>query len=386
LAGNLTFIPEFHDCQRLILPGAPAKYGPLAAVWVSDHLAQLTDSLTVLNPAGLWHHTHGDSGWIQADTGGLAGLIEPANPSELKALPFAIIHAWNEGYPYLAIQRGWNCLYLYPAVAGVGYGAVMVPVSDQMACYDPKTVASLEGHALFVSIQVSPGLTESAYPPVGRWDMDEGRHMQYIGLKCGAAWCEVTPTQSFASSPRYGTAAFAASSPLAIVASVKGWYDEQTLALPSKAGAGLQPAPFKGIVMPDPKLDVIVSFPSDQWVHAGWAAIESRDSTYESKLGLARGDLPPAARPRGGTDIWLCKGDGCEFGTDLKPSCTAPSGERVWFARFDNLVTKHSTYRCVRRTGHENQVGHVWGTARWRWEPNDETLWFRCENGCCTTK
>ena len=49
LAGGTTLIPEFHDCQRLLSP--EGGYGPLAGIWVSEHLENLVDSLARLGVA-----------------------------------------------------------------------------------------------------------------------------------------------------------------------------------------------------------------------------------------------------------------------------------------------------------------------------------------------
>jgi hypothetical protein len=385
LAGQTTFIPEFHDCQRLLDSQNFRSFGPLAAMWVSEHLAELADSLAVLNPRSLWARSSGDSGYV-VDTSGIQFTITPAEPTKVTALPFAVIHAWNQGYSPLKIQKGWNCLYLHPALTGLGYSARMVEVGDEKNCFDPAKVSMLGGEPLPVRVNpVAGGLEADDVPPVGRWDLDQSRHVHYIGLKCGAYWCEVANQSGFVSSPGYSTTsptAFAATRNDLRVHTVKGWYDEQYVALPAASG-GLTPAPFKAIVVPDAGLDGITLFTPDTWVRVGWAAVDQVSEHYKTKLNIAAGELPPNAEPQGGTDIWLCKGGNCDFGSQHSPVCATSAAQGPWYYRLVARGTADTMYTCARREAHNVRV---WGSARWRWIESDEKLWFRCENGCCTTQ
>jgi hypothetical protein len=393
LAGDETFIPEFHDCQRLMKPDKVHGFGALAAVWASDHLAMLVDSLQVLNPPGLWVYSTGDSGWRTCLNCGpelpSAATIRPADPARVRALPFAIIHAWNHGYPPLHIERGWNCLYLFQALSGAGFESRMVQVRDHRLCFDPQYVASLGGVALPVTRMPTPaGLVAADVPPVARWDTDFDRKIHYIGLKCGDAWCEVTDSRHYHPSAVYtagATGAPPSTTPIPTgdrVITVKGWYDEQLLAVRSGAGS-LIPATFRGIAVPDSGLDTAVFRPG-KWRRGGWAAIETASDEYRAKFNLARGKLPPSGRPEGGTEIWICMGNACPIPAGKDPGCAGNQGEEPWFFQMINLATQDTAYRCVTRRSHANQVPHVFGTARWAWVPGDEKLWFRCGDACCT--
>ena len=41
-----------------------------------------------------------------------------------------------------------------------------------------------------------------------------------------------------------------------------------------------------------------------------------------------------------------------------------------------------SAYRCVHRRIHSGE--EIPGAVRWRWKEDDETMWVRCPQGCCT--
>lgn len=392
LAGSLTFIPEFHDCQKLIVPvtGNPAKFGPLVAIWVSENLERLPDSLRELNPTNAWHRPNADSNWVVVDSTNLGASPQPADPTKLIALPFAVIHAWNEGYPLLQIPKGWSCLYLYPSLSGVGYGARLVQVAVDSACFEPRSLTRLDGVSLDVSVGVVTGLTKSDYPAVGRWDTDPRSNDVYIGMKCGAAWCEVSSARPHVTSERYSTAEANLGPTMdptnriqARILAVKGWYDEQRIAVRSATG-GLEPAAFRAIVVPDAGLDDLTFGSEGTWHRVGWAALETGSTEYEDKLNVAVGSLPPGGSPSGGTDYWLCKGSECTFPQNVtKPSCTFDPSEGPWYSRAVAVATGKEKYDCVVRHDHPT-VAKVWGTARWRWEDNDEKLWFRCNAGCCS--
>ena len=68
----------------------------------------------------------------------------------------------------------------------------------------------------------------------------------------------------------------------------------------------------------------------------------------------------------------------------ISVSGTATGGQRLW----GQMVRLE--YKCAYRTDHAgvkdlngNPVD-IPGTARWKWDEDDEKLWVRCPQGCCT--
>ena len=163
---------------------------------------------------------------------------------------------------------------------------------------------------------------------------------------------------------------------------VKGWYDEQRLAV-SAGTDDVQPGTVWGTIYPHPalgKLNTVAPFDRG-WVHAGNAVLHGWSSSYKSKLNFANGT----------NRIYFCHGmwaDCYKKGmpptvvVPRAPKCTGPADSR-WWARITS-ADRDTAYRCViyrRYTGVE-----IPGTARWRWSPTDEQTWMRCPSGCCEIK
>lgn len=386
LAGETTPIAEFHDCQRLISLSDPNKYGALVGIWVSDVLDRLPDSLAKLPPRNL---ELPDSELVKS---GGRMIPRPGVPTGT-GLPFAEIYAWPEpegsaqGYRPLGIERGWNCLFLFPAVGG--YTARMVPVEDPYTCTRPARPDTLTtGKTLNVSFS-SDDLGEGNYPPVGRWDWDG--HSQYIGLGCHKRWCEVTDpfVTAFAPSDAYRLPPGATHLDRRVF-EVKGWYDEQRLAQ-LDANGKLIPAAFKGTVIPDPKLDELDDTDAfkDVWIPVAKVALGEESTKYQKSLNLYEGKLPHGTAMETLTQVYLCTGaESSCFPAGGGPSCDFSKWDGSWWAK---IVGPDGTtrYECTYRTDHagvRNVYGEpidIPGTARWKWDENDEQLWVRCAEGCC---
>src|SRR5437016_4530915 len=168
LAGPISNVPEFHDCQQLIQK--ENGYLALHAIFASFQLNLLADSLDTL-----------------------------AYTTKKRAFPAAEIYSSDtHGYAPLAIQHYFNCLYFYRD--GSQWRANIVPIGkDETDCSKPLINPARAGTELKV-LPVSPQSNDAAYPPVARWDWDPAHHEQYIGIKCGVAWCEVG-SQQFAPAP-----------------------------------------------------------------------------------------------------------------------------------------------------------------------------------------
>jgi len=370
LATTTDNLPEFHDCQRLI---DGRTYGPLVGIWASDRLEQL--------PA-LLDSVHTEKG------------------SQTFGVAVAEMFNFNlASYPTLAIQRGFSCLYLNGN--SENWEARMVWArTDEKRCLEPFDFTSSEGQELrAVPLTLPPGISDNDIPPVARWDWDTVSNHNYIGVKCGSQWCEIGDPH-FASSAKYSRvdpsagphgnlirsmtremekiASFAPLSPHLVdrVLEVKGWYDEQHLAIRNSTGQLMSTA-FIGTAFPHPALDGIANVGSfEKWVPAAYVVVE-RD--YPGKLHL---------RP-GLNEISICQGNepnSCDEAVPLAPlNCPVEekTGSRRWYARVQ-LPGEQPEYHCIVRRTHGGLVIPR-GTVRWHWSENDETLWVRCEAGCCTT-
>jgi hypothetical protein len=355
-------IPEYHDCQRFI---DSSGYGSVYAIFA----AFLLDTVS----------------------GG-------------QAAPVATIYTPDGTYPTLGIAPGFNCLLLFKA--GDTWNANMVPRGQGKENADctsrPPNAAAT---TLQVKAQPIEGATFDAgdYPPVARWDWDSVNGKQYIGIRCGAEWCEVGATD-FVQSEGYS------GSPLSFdpipgivvparaterVQRIKGWYDAQRLA------SGTAPGDVRGLLIPHPALDLInwrddaLDFykPNPGWVHVAYAIMDGDYNKWNLKMGKNK--------------ISFC------YGTAAPTSCNVPAGPRDdgssmsltgckedptdatmrWWAKTESRTA--ITYTCVRRMDHLGQINawkvnhpgvvvRIAGTARWKFLWNDESTWMSCPTGCCT--
>lgn len=65
--------------------------------------------------------------------------------------------------------------------------------------------------------------------------------------------------------------------------------------------------------------------------------------------------------------------------------CTQDREGIFWLARV-SVEGRQPSVRCVERILHPESPtrGAAPGTARWRWDPNDEKTQVTCPKGCCT--
>jgi len=353
LAGPITNVPEFHDCQQLI---KDKGYLALYAIFASFQLNKLVDSLDTL-----------------------------AYTITKRAFPAAEIYS-NDTHEYapLAIKPYFNCLYLYRDKSQ--WRANMVSIGkDEKDCSKPLVNPATAGTELKV-LPISPKMNDDAYPPVARWDWDSAHGEQYIGIQCGTAWCEVgsqqfAPMPAMTSGPAFDPIQGFTATPeqSAQVYGIKGWYDEQQLAVPGTNG--LQPGVVHGIIIPNPVLDQLNQatdfhpVTGKPWVHVATAVV---NGSYSSKLHFSGGN----------NKIYLCYGTATECGVSAAPTCPPPADGK-WWAKITSRrwpwpfwLWHNAAYRCVTQRLHPGVT--IPGTVRWRWAVNDETGWIRCTNGCCT--
>jgi hypothetical protein len=154
---------------------------------------------------------------------------------------------------------------------------------------------------------------------------------------------------------------------------VKGWYDEQYLAVP--AGPDLVPGTALGTIFPAADLEANVEADFDKtWKQVAVVSLSAASPKYEDRFNFILG---PA--PLGRSVISLCKGD---VKACLPPSATVNQCDQLgdpWWAKIVSGTT--TRYRCVIRRQHPGVL--IPGAARWRWQVDDEDMWIRCPTGCC---
>jgi hypothetical protein len=415
LSGPIGTIPEFHDCQRFLDSTGDnydSRYAIFAALRLDSLLADLSRARdSIAGPPGDEEEDEGHDHSRAA-----AGKVERSGAS-FRTVPVATIYTPDGTYPPLGVQPGFNCLFLYahsltPGAQPTRWGAKMVPWGADSNCLDHHIdpYPAAVGRAL--DVRPSPPdrrfhFTDADYPAVARWDWDPKHKRQYLGIKCGAAWCEVGDRRFKSSGPYSGPVPNFDPVPgitvtpamKARVTAIKGWYDAQVLAM----GGGTRPSRVYGVVIPNPALDALSSLPSsvgaeppglkfytDRWVDAASAVLDRNYGKWNFTKGENR--------------IWLCYGTATSCKVPLAQpfvppsttpltSCEYPKGNRAWWAK---IVSRAGTqYVCVLRTDHsaqlfewmKNNPGYIVklpGAARWRWLSTDDGDWISCPSGCCT--
>jgi len=354
LSGPISRIPEYNDCQRFIVRGD--TYGPLYAVYASFRLTALA---------------------LRADS-----LKDTTYSHGKTAVPAATIFSYGGTYPALGIEPGFNCLYLSNPPE---WRARMVPMGYvEPNCLDPVNPSATTGTDLVVRHMVVDAFTaDQVYPPVARWDWDSKNGMQYVGIKCGAEWCEVgmngfAPTPFYTAPPQLELDGVASTDvAVNVVSHIKGWNDAQLL--DSVVGGTQVPTGIWGTIIPHPMNDrpLNASDYQNKWVNVADAVIQG-------------GDYKKRGFKEGVNRIYFCHGQGVATGS-METGCTGassiscapdPTDGIRWYAM---IVTAASdtTYRCVIRRVHTDpKVPYIPGTARWRWVVNDVTNWIKCPTGC----
>jgi hypothetical protein len=313
LAGDIEDIPEYHDCQRLLTQRL--VYGPLVGIWAREFIDKLTIKDYVAAPVAV-----------------------------------AELHNFsNVPYAPLGIGVGYNCLYMQ-RVSGV-WTALMLHTGTTRIC--PVQPPSTGMTVTPLEVKVQPNSAGQA-PAAARWDMDPRSNIQYMGVWCPDGWCEIG-VRGFQPSMIYNGNR---------EERVKGWYDEQYLAVIDATTGQLRPSSIRARTIPAPNLeslndddfDCIVCFGKRAgWVKVATILIEKDSANYYlNKLNLRTG-VPNHLFIRNNR---------------LK---------RVWEARIQH--TGSTAHRTNIRIDHGNM--RVPGTSRWHFMGVDETVWVRCSFGCC---
>ena len=381
LSHGIANVPEYHDCQRFI--DSTGAYGSVYAIFAAYRLKRL-------------------------DSAGGALTV-----------PVGTIYTPDGTYDPLGIKPGFNCLWL--TKNGSKWTAVMVHKGQghtAAACNAQDTSsATPTGQPLEVKAEVAGlhfpllGFGAGDYPPVARWDWDSVHGQQYIGIRCGAAWCQVGAAGFQPSHPYNGPDLVFDRTPAGNlpehmakrVQRIRGWYDVQRLAAYGD-GSAQHPSAVWGTLIPAPVLDTVnwrsqhfaLDFYRNRWIHVAFA--------------IMSGDYGKWNLTRGTNKIFLC------YGTTESGSCAITTAARTegpsttplvncppdptnsslrWWARTVS-AKGDTTYGCVLRMDHQAQVTafmstmapgtkySIPGAARWRFLSNDESTWVSCPSGCCT--
>ena len=333
-SGPISMVPEYHDCQRFVMGNG--SFGPMIAIFASSGLDSVADP-----PPGPYSATNVV----------ITGRADKAA---------ATILNYDLPYEPLRIEHGVNCLYL--ATVNGEWKAHIVPAASDRDCLTPSFSGGSE-----LSVSAMPGPKGPDIPPVARWDWDPTSQQHYIGIRCGSKWCEVYShsVQTLHSSPHYDGPH---------LVQVKGWYDEQELAVMGNNGI-LLPGGVRGTVFPvgdlvantEPDFDAV-------WKKVAFVSLSAPSPKY-----LAKFNFIPGPAPAGQSFISLCHGN--------REKCVPP-GQQVndceqkgdpWWAQIQSGAT--TRYRCVVRRSHPGVP--IPGAVRWRWQIDDEDMWIRCPQGCC---
>jgi hypothetical protein len=243
----------------------------------------------------------------------------------------------TEAYEDLGLMKGHNDL-------DIQYNPAAPPPSRWTATMRPKCVslrlARFEDATCCASAD--------AFPGVARWDYDNSNQNQIIGVKCGNGWCEVGKGVTYGNSHTGGTKRL-----------VKGWFDEQRLAIRPAAGPLKPWQQSVASVFPSDDLE---SYGTPQDFRYKWVPV----GTIESPA--AYGRLEIKGHPRIPSELYL-------MWFELTDK---------WYAlmvSYDPAGRRYSSMFAVNMVPHPGM--RIPGVARWGWEDEDESIWVRCANGCC---
>ena len=319
---------EVYDCQRLVMSiGAAGEFGPLVALFPME------------------------------------GTLGLARSSFASPRPAVTIYSWGAassagggdyvgGYPYLDIDPGSHCLWVRnPTDADAGWSGAIVPGAPCGDNASPPSDAAFRNPVIERRYQ---GTEPADYPRTVRWEWDLNSDKQFIGVKCGDAWCGVLADG--ADAPRTQPLAGGRD---AARESVPGWSDAQHLAVFDSAEGRARPGPWASLVSYSDMQDE-----SPPWTEGLMGARirvygTSRDTGHglfverfylQPEEGFARGDLI-LRFPGFYDEAWYQQG---------------PMRRRQ---------AKSMQYAPT--------APHQVGASRWRWQENGETIWIFCPSGTC---
>ncbi|MEJ2240440.1 MAG: hypothetical protein P8X82_19285 [Gemmatimonadales bacterium] len=264
--GQNTGIAEFHDCQKFIeiTEDGQREYMGRFAIFAAPGLETMD---TVLRPISVERPCG-----VSVEDCPDAGVVTEARPA-------ALIIAEKPYLPLKIRKPGAYCLYLHREDGAwtanlVSLADVEPPYSE---CLDPVQARGQFGESLKVISTTEPTIPADGgfYPPAARIDWDPWHEQHYFGLRCGTAWCEVGDPTSFGTSNTQELHAQDLTDKARGTVLVKGWYDEQFLAIDYYGK--LVPSNVLGTIYPDKDLgpdDAGVEDDFSDWVRVARVAIK----------------------------------------------------------------------------------------------------------------
>ncbi len=381
LIDAIKHVPEFHDCQRFIVSGPNRDwvYGALHAIYASSSLDSLMIRLgDPLGEPRVDRRRSGESAVMMALQAGTP-VVATTFQRNHRVVAVALAYSGG-GYEPLGLEPGLSCLYVgtyrIEGDTTTRWFARMESQGDTTAadCAKSSTSQLTAGKDLKVIRTTADGFdSESDYPAVARWDWDDTRREQYIGIKCGAAWCEVGDAD-FVPSPGLD-APDGASRDERRVRLIKGWYDQQYLAYWDEKQSRLTPTRILGTIIPVPDLGSKTSVDfSSGYVDVARVLLERGDPQDGAAFAMYRNKF----------NFRRTASDDPESTLSIR---SGPPG-KLWRARIPGPPSggsakfRHVMFRNV-SSGFESSGYVVPAVARWRWMKSDEGTWTRCTSGCC---
>lgn len=327
--GAATNIPEFHDCQQMLIPvGKALTYGPMIAVFATQD--------------------------------------QPSAPAHDSLYLVAVVYNYAAApYAALRIGRHFNCLYLLTADPSFNR-AWMRPNGTNPNCRSTISHAAA-GPSNLKNVQHGYTPQATPVPSIARWNYDSVSRTQYIDVSCHKRYCRV------------GAPNFTPANPIAIPESAPGgaahqvyqapaWSDDEQLAI-ELFGVGLVPSGLHGYFFPSPGLEDFDAepgaFAEPQYVGMIMVRPDGPLTPVLSKA-LKKYWLHYRLRPDMPTQLFLQK------------TTDSSTGWKVFFVHGTETVA----YDAKRQVNPPHP--HMPGTVRWRWLIDDQTTWVRCLQGCCT--
>lgn len=308
---SIAAVTGYHDCQPLTrLSGSEAapelSYGPITKLWAVRELATYTE--------------------------------DDFEAADAPGLPVAVItmEATSEGYPALGIENAEQCLYL--RTDGRRWNAAVAE------CVAAGETPEQFGPRLSVVLDRTAGSAATDYPPVARWGIDRTGGQPYMGVRCGAAWCDIGP-------PNFRPA------PDRCEGRAKGFCDEQILAI--EQNGALVPAPgVRAVIRPARGAERLRTADFDDWTEVATVRVMGGGHpVYVEKFNYHPGLNRVLFRHRGADPL------------------------AGWEAMILSPGARDTAYRHVVLDRHDG--AELPGAARWAWSATDESSWVPCPTGCC---
>ena len=269
------------------------------------------------------------------------------------------------------------------------YVAHVVPVDATADGAVPCPVTNSERLAGFPALAVSatplatlvgaPGAAALGGFSAARWDADfgNGGRSQHISLRCGDSWCDVMPLDAAGPVPDLRPGDL----PSEARADLKGWYDQQYLALPDpEHPESLHPGPVLATYLPHRDLGGLKDSVFVNWRVVGYIHLSEASPAYKEKLNLEAGwntvSLLKGESPGNVVAVRDCRGAAQQSKDDEKHKLDP------WWVKVE-APAGGASYFCSYRQTHPGPAQDLPGIVRWRWLDDDETTWTRCPGGCC---